>query len=145
MNICKFLRTACPKISYTEQEQSAQEENLSLTHKGRSAWKCSKGALLPRWGTQGCKQQASRKKWQNPFDTRQSITWSFFDDSKVTPKLLGFFFFFSVLGFEVRASCLLGSALPLEPHIQPFLLLGLLLLFGLCTCKAGTLPLEPQL
>jgi hypothetical protein len=33
------------------------------------------------------------------------------------------FYFFAVLGFEVKASQLLVSALPIEPHPQPFLLL----------------------
>jgi hypothetical protein len=32
------------------------------------------------------------------------------------------FFFFLVLGFEFRALCLLRCALPLESHLQPFLL-----------------------
>jgi hypothetical protein len=32
---------------------------------------------------------------------------------------LAFFFFFAVLGFELRALCLLTVAQPLEPHVQP--------------------------
>jgi hypothetical protein len=34
--------------------------------------------------------------------------------------ILGFFFFLVVLGFEFRASHVLGGILPLEPHYEPF-------------------------
>jgi hypothetical protein len=33
---------------------------------------------------------------------------------------LVFFFFLVVLGFEFRASHVLGGILPLEPHYEPF-------------------------
>jgi hypothetical protein len=103
---CSYLLD-CPK----SRDQPSQGPAVALVPPLlNSGSDMSSGLNVVDWLLLSLKNTQHRWLWIRP---KQAL------DFTVNQNMLFCFFFSVVLGFEVRASCLLDSALWLEPHCQP--------------------------